>query len=182
MAQTQTHFELFELPVSFELDLQDLSQRYRELQRAVHPDKFANASDHERRLSVEKAALINDAYQTLKSPQHRARYMLELQSVSFDNEKDMALDPAFLMEQIELRESLAELSQQDDPLTNLNQIMADIKKRISAVLNDIAGQLASEELDDKQKNNVKQLIHKMQFLNKLQQEAEYQEENLLDVI
>lgn len=182
MAQTQTHFELFELPVSFELDLQDLSQRYRELQRAVHPDKFANASDYERRLSVEKAAVINDAYQALKSPQRRARYMLELQSVSFDDEKDIALDPAFLMEQIELRESLAELPQQDDPLTSLNQIMADIKERISAVLNDIAGQLTSEELDDKQKNSVKQLIHKMQFLNKLQQEAEYQEENLLDVI
>lgn len=170
------------MPVSFELDLQDLSQRYRELLRAVHPDKFANASDHERRLSVEKAALINDAYQTLKSPQRRARYMLELQSVSFDDEKDMALDPAFLMEQIELRESLAELPQQDDPLTSLNKIMADIKERISGVLNDIAGQLVSEELDDKQKNSVKQLIHKMQFLNKLQQEAEYQEENLLDAI
>ena len=182
MAHAQTHFELFELPVSFELDLQDLSQRYRELQRAAHPDKFANASDHERRLSVEKAAAINEAYQTLKSPQQRARYMLELQSVSFDDEKDTALDPAFLMEQIELRESLSELHQSDDPLASLNQIMADIKKRISTVLEEISRQLASVPLDDKQKNNVKQLIHKMQFLNKLQQEAEYQEENLLDVI
>lgn len=182
MAETQTHFELFELPVSFELDLQDLSQRYRELQRTVHPDKFANASEHERRLSVEKTAAINEAYQTLKSPQHRARYMLELQSVSFDNEKDTALDQDFLMEQIELRESLAELSQSDDPLANLNQIMVDIKKRITLVLDDIREQLATEQLDDKQKNSVKQLVHKMQFLNKLQQEAEYQEENLLDVI
>ena len=100
MAQHQTHFELFELPVSFDLDLQELSQRYRELQRVVHPDKYANASDRERRLSVEKAAVINEAYQVLKSPQRRARYILELQSVSFDDEKDMALDPAFLMEQI----------------------------------------------------------------------------------
>ena len=182
MAQAQTHFELFELPVSFALEMQDLSQRYRVLQAAVHPDKFANASDYERRLSVEKAALVNDAYQTLKSPLRRARYMLELQSVSFDDEKDMALDPAFLMEQIELRESLADLSQKDDPLTSLNQIMADIKNRISDVLSDIAKQLASEQLDDKQKSSVKQLIHKMQFLNKLQQEAEYQEENLLNAL
>ena len=110
MAQTQTHFELFELPVSFDIDLQDLSQRYRKLQRVVHPDKFANASDRERRLSVDKAATVNDAYQILKSPQRRARYMLELQFVSFDDEKDMALDPAFLMEQIELREALQELN------------------------------------------------------------------------
>lgn len=182
MAQQQTHFELFELPVSFEIDLQDLSQRYQELQRVVHPDKFANASDRERRLSVEKAAVINEAYQVLKSPQRRARYMLELQSVSFDDEKDTALDPAFLMEQIELREALGELSQNDDPLSSLNKIMADIKKRIAAVVADIQAGLASANLDDEQKSHLKQLVHKMQFLNKLQQEAEYQEENLLDAI
>jgi molecular chaperone HscB len=182
MAQTQTHFELFDLPVSFEIDLPDLSQRYRELQRAVHPDKFASASDHERRLSVEKAASINEAFQTLKSPQRRARYMLELQSVSFDDEKDMALDPAFLMEQIELRESLSELSQSDEPLAKLNNIMADIKNRIAAVLEEISQQFAAAELDDAQKATVKQLVHKMQFLNKLQQEAELQEESLHDVL
>lgn len=182
MAQLQTHFELFELPVSFEIDLQDLSQRYRELQRVVHPDKFANASDRERRLSVEKAAVINEAYQVLKSPQRRARYMLELQSVSFDDEKDTALDPSFLMEQIELREALGDLNQNEDPLLSLNKIMADIKNRIAAVVAEIQVGLASVNLDDEQKSHLKQLVHKMQFLNKLQQEAEYQEENLLNEI
>jgi molecular chaperone HscB len=105
-----------------------------------------------------------------------------LQSVSFDDEKDMALEPDFLLEQIELREALSELNSTDDPLTSLNQIMNDIKKRINAVLDDIARQLAAGLLDDKQKNSVKQLVHKMQFLNKLQQEAEYQEEKFLDVV
>ena len=182
MAQKQTHFELFELPVSFELDLQDLNQRYRELQRAVHPDRFANASDRERRLSVDKAATVNDAYQILKSPQRRARYMLELQSVSFDDEKDIALDPVFLMEQIELREALEELNHNSDPISSLNKIMADIKKRITVILDEIREDLGHKYLDDVQKNKVKLLVHKMQFLNKLQQEAEYQEEKLLDVI
>lgn len=182
MAQKQTHFELFELPVSFELDLQDLNQRYRELQRAVHPDRFANASDRERRLSVDKAATVNDAYQILKSPQRRARYMLELQSVSFDDEKDIALDPVFLMEQIELREALEELNHNSDPISSLNKIMADIKKRITVILDEIREDLGQKYLDDVQKNKVKLLVHKMQFLNKLQQEAEYQEEKLLDVI
>jgi len=178
----QTHFELFQLPVSFELDLKDLSQRYRELQRAVHPDKFSNVSDRERRLSVDKAATVNDAYQILKSPQRRARYMLELQSVSFDDEKDMALDPSFLMEQIELREALEKLGQNSDPVSSLNIIMADIKNRITAILDEIREDLSQDQLDDKQKNKVKQLVHKMQFLDKLQQEAEYQEENLFNAI
>ena len=182
MAATQTHFELFDLPVLFDVDLSDLSQRYRELQRVVHPDKFVNASDRERLLSVEKATSINEAYQVLKSPQRRARYMLELQSVSFDDEKDTALDPAFLMEQIELREALGELSQTTDPLATLNAIMADIKKRIAYVVEELHTGLEFGELDDVQKSNLKSLIHKMQFLNKLQEEAEYQEENLLDTL
>ena len=182
MATTQTHFELFELPVSFEIDLSDLSQRYRELQRVVHPDKFVNASDRERLLSVEKAAAINEAYQILKLPQRRARYMLELQSVSFDDEKDTALDPAFLMEQIELREALAEINKTADPMSSLNGIMADIKKRIADVVDELRIGLKARKLDEVQKSNLKSLIHKMQFLNKLQEEAEYQEENLLNAI
>lgn len=180
MVQQQTHFELFDLPVSFELELQDLSQRYRELQRVVHPDNFANASDRERRLSVEKAAVINEAYQVLKSPLRRARYMLELQSVSFDDEKDMAMDTAFLMEQIELREALDEVGTKPDPLSALNDIMADIKKRLAAILAELKDGLAVTELTDDKKQQLKQLVHKTQFLNKLQQEAEYQEENLLN--
>lgn len=182
MATTQTHFELFELPVSFDIELSDLSQRYRELQRVVHPDKFVNASDRERLLSVEKAAAINEAYQVLKLPQWRARYMLELQSVSFDDEKDTALDPAFLMEQIELRETLAEINQTVDAMASLNAIMADIKKRTSAVVEELRMGLEVGKLDEVQKNNLKTLIHKMQFLNKLQEEAEYQEEKLLDAL
>ena len=182
MAATQTHFELFELPVSFDVDLSDLSQRYRELQRVVHPDKFVNASDRERLLSVEKAAAVNEAYQVLKSPQRRARYMMELQSVSFDDEKDTALDPVFLMEQIELREALGELKQTADPMASLSSIMADIKKRIENVIDELRAGLEIDKLDDVQKSNLKSLIHKMQFLNKLQEEAEYQEENLLDTL
>lgn len=182
MAQTQTHFELFDLPASFDLSLQDLSQRYRELQRVVHPDKFVNASDHERRLSVENAAAINEAYQILKAPQRRARYLLELQGVSFDDEKDMALDPVFLMEQIELREALGELDQTADPMATLNNIMIDIKQRIDDVIDILGKGLGQGQLDEVQKNSLKQSIQKMQFLNKLQEEADYQEEKLLDAI
>lgn len=182
MAQTQTHFELFELPVSFDVDLSQLNQRYRELQRVVHPDKFVNASDRERLLSVEKAALINEAYQILKTPQRRARYMLELQGISFDDEKDMALDPAFLMEQIELREALGELSQATDPVVTLNSIMTDIEKRIAVVIEQLREGLEQVQLDQVQKSSLKQAVHKMQFLNRLREEAEYQEENLLDAL
>lgn len=178
--KSQTHFELFELPVSFDIDLQLLNTRFRKLQRVVHPDRFANASDRERRLSMEKATQINDAFQVLKSPQRRARYILELQGVSFDNEQDMSVDAAFLMEQIELREALAEITDGETALDEINKILKDISERIASVLSELSELFSQGSLDETQKSNAKQCVHKIQFLNKLQQEAEQREESLLN--
>ena len=68
MALTQNHFELFGLPVAFDVDVHQLAERYRQLQRASHPDRYANASDRERRLSIQHAAQVNDAFQTSNLP------------------------------------------------------------------------------------------------------------------
>ena len=78
---SSSYFVLFGLPVSFDVDRKTLAERYRELQRTVHPDRFANAADSERRLSVQMAARVNEGFQTLKDPLARGRYMLELQGV-----------------------------------------------------------------------------------------------------
>jgi len=93
---SSSFFVLFDLPVSFEVDLEVLSARYREAQRASHPDKFANASGAERRLSVQVATRINEAYRALKDPLSRGRYLLELKGVALDD-TDTAFDGAFLM-------------------------------------------------------------------------------------
>ena len=60
-----SHFEIFDLPSSFEVDVDLLERRYRDLQRSVHPDRFANAGERERLRSVQQATLINEAYRTL---------------------------------------------------------------------------------------------------------------------
>jgi len=133
MALTQNHFELFGLPVAFDVDAHQLAERYRELQRASHPDRYANASDRERRLSVQHAAQVNEAFQTLKSSLRRARYLLQLKGIEFDDEKETHLDPAFLMEQMELREALAEVKTKAEPLTSLSDIMTDINARQQAM-------------------------------------------------
>jgi molecular chaperone HscB len=177
MELTQNHFELFGFPVAFDIDAQQLAERYRELQRTLHPDRYANASDRERRLSVQHAAQVNEAFQTLKSSLRRARYLLQLKGVEFDDEKETHLDPAFLMEQMELREALADVRAEADPLVGLNSIMADIKSRQKAM----EGQLRMLFADDSEDKllEAKQLVQKMQFLVRLQQEAEELEEELV---
>lgn len=174
MELTQNHFELFGLPVDFNLDLQQLSERYRDLQRTVHPDRYASASDRERRLAVEKAAQINEAFQTLKSPMNRARYILQLRGADFDNEHDTHFDPMFLMEQMELRETLAEVKSATDPLMALAKSMDDIGQRYNAMINELSSLLDNPEQTDEGK----QAVQKLQFLTKLQQEAEAIEEEL----
>src|SRR5256885_13490827 len=87
MNLNQNHFELFGLPARFGVDAATLEARYRELQREVHPDRFAAAPEPERRVSMQLATRVNEAYQTLKSPLRRAVYILRLRGVDPEFER-----------------------------------------------------------------------------------------------
>ena len=69
---TRNHFELFGLPLRFRIDAPALQRAYRDLQRDVHPDRYAGGSDHEKRLALQASARVNEAYRTLKDPVARA--------------------------------------------------------------------------------------------------------------
>jgi len=177
---TQNHFELFGLPVCYEVDQLKLAEHYRELQRTVHPDKFANAPDQERRLSVQRAAQINEAFQTLKSPIRRARYMLEMRGVKFDEQRETAIEPAFLMEQMELRESLAEIPKTGDVLTKLGSLQDDIQTKVKQLTNELVELFKDDSAEAMAK--AKANMHKLQFMDKLQQEVENVEEDIANAL
>jgi len=175
---TSNYFELFGMPVSFSIDTGFLMQRYRELQQAVHPDRFASASDQERRLSLQYATHINEALRVLKDPLERARYLLQLKGVLWDDEQTTLSDPAFLMQQMELRESLEVVREQSDPLGAIGHILDDVTGLIrdnSQVLQEL---LQSENGDDLEL--AKNQVRKMQFLTKMIREAESLEAALED--
>lgn len=174
---TSNYYELFHLPVSFEVDLKELSQRYRILQSSVHPDKFANAGDLERRLSVQQSARINEAFQTLKNPLRRARYLLELNGVDMSADTDTAMDPMFLMQQMELREQLEAVKDSEHP----SEALLDINNHISEILESIIRELKTifsvTPVGDLQA--ARDCVRRMQFMTRLQEEAEVLEETLL---
>lgn len=172
----KNHFELFGLEPGFELELENLSARYRDLQRAVHPDKFANASDQERLLSVQQAAQINEAFQTLKSPLSRARYLLELKGFALDD-TDTAMDPMFLMEQMELRESLAGVRDNSDPFAELMKLRDTIEGRESGLISDLGSAFGSA--DPAALEGARDTVRKLQFMEKLLQELEELEDELV---
>ncbi|HMH17407.1 MAG TPA: Fe-S protein assembly co-chaperone HscB [Burkholderiales bacterium] len=115
----QNHFELFGLPARFAVDTAALEARYHELQREVHPDRFAAAPDAERRVSMQLATRVNEAYQALKSPLKRAVYILQLRGVDPGFETNTAMPPEFLMEQMSWRERIEAGSENPEALLQL---------------------------------------------------------------
>jgi molecular chaperone HscB len=170
-------FSLFGLPVSFEVDISALTGRYRELQRAVHPDKYANASDAERRISMQMAARVNEGYQLLRNPLSRARYLLELRGVQF-NDSDTAFDAEFLMEQMELRERLADVNESAGPEKELQAIRSEIDSRTKEIVTQL-GEMLLKDDDDHLRQSV-DLTRKLQFFKKLKEELDELEDNLVD--
>ena len=101
-----TDFELFAVPPRFAQDAAQLDARWKELQRQVHPDKFAAQGAAAQRVAMQWSALINEAYRRLKDPLKRAAYLCELNGAPIDAESNTAMPAEFLMQQMELREAV----------------------------------------------------------------------------
>lgn len=165
MCLAENYFEIFDLPLAFDVDLSLLAERYRGVQRVLHPDKYVNSGERERRLSVQAATRVNDAYNMLKSPLLRAKYMLGLRGVDIDKTEAKPLELAFLMEQMDLRESLA-AAKDLAALSALEREIAcnwkDAVDRLGTLLAEPARLDSSVAVD---------LVRKLQFFEKLRDEA-----------
>ncbi|MFQ6370421.1 co-chaperone HscB [Shewanella sp. YIC-542] len=139
------YFELFEIPQTFEVDTAELAERYRELQKAVHPDKFANASEQQKLLAISKTAQVNDAFQTLKDPIRRAEHMLSLRGVDMNNESTTMKDTGFLMQQMEWREALADIRDNADPEQEINALEQAFAAYRQQLLDSLKQLLADEQ-------------------------------------
>ena len=169
------HFELFGLPLQFQLDGSLLSSQFRDLQRQFHPDKFATASERDRLLAVQKAAQINDAYQVLKNPVSRAEYLLVQHGEDIRGEQQTMQDPMFLMEQMELREELEDIADSSDPEDALFAFEGKVSKMYKQQLSAI-----QQELDSEAWLEAADRVRKLKFIAKLKNEIELVEDRLID--
>jgi len=171
----QSYFELFGLPEEFDVDTTKLGAAFRSLQAKYHPDRFVSAEDKERRVAVQTTGLINEANETLKSSRLRARYLLKLNDVDFDDEVDTTSDAAFLMHQMEMREALEEVATANDPLARLDDIAQEISGQADAIKDEFVEQLEAGNLDA-----AKEAVLKMKFFERLCQESKTLTEKLED--
>lgn len=174
---TQNYFQVFGLPIQYEVDLNLLAKRFRELQAQVHPDKFVNGTDEERRIAIQSTGFLNEAKDTLSDSRLRAHYLLSLKGIQFDFEIESGTtnDPEFLTQQMEIRESIEDAENAEDPFDELDQLRKMIKSRKVDVENDFQTSYASGDFVV-----AKQAALKLRFCERIFDEIKRIEERLDD--
>lgn len=160
----QNYFALFQLPQQFAVDLVLLDRQYRQLQAEVHPDKFVSASPAERMQSMQMATLANEAYQTLKQPTARARYLLQLQGIETDEENNTAMPTDFLMAQMEWREAMDDAKLSKD-VAALELLLSDMRQQAKALQHEIASEIVENP------TQAALIVRKLRFIDKVSEDV-----------
>ena len=144
--------------MQFNIDLNKLQKSYRLIQAEIHPDKFVSASQIEKQQSLIKSKEVNDAYQTLKDPIKRAKYLIQINLKSEQN--DSALPPDFLMQQMEWEEHL-------EAIEKNNSELFQFKLTINKKYEEYSFLLSSQIDDDQNWSDAAITIDKLYFVEKL---------------
>ncbi len=134
-----TDFELFGLAPRFAQDRDALDARWKELQREVHPDKFANQGAAAQRVAMQWSARINEAYRRLKNPLARAAYLCEIHSHPVNAENNTAMPADFLMQQMGWREALDEslsAAELDELAEEVTAVQSQTLQKCAALIDD----------------------------------------------
>lgn len=169
-------FQIFDLPVDFQLDEKALNAHYLKLQKALHPDNFVSSSALEQRVAMQKSTEVNDALKTLKDPILRAEAIIALNTgEQLDLEQKSTQDVAFLMQQLQWREQLEEVESQQDERA-LNAFAKEIKQETQLLLTALFESLKSQEWA-----RTSQYCDKLRFTRKLSEEIERVEERIFEL-
>jgi len=153
------YFRFFGLNEQFTLNLSALDQAYLTIQKEVHPDRHARGSDSEQRIAMQMATLANTAYQTLKNPVQRGLYICQLHGVDAKLETNTAMPAAFLMRQMDWRESLDE---NEEDISTLEALIAEVEEAKSEVISEIAQAIDSAH----QYERAAELLRGLLFIDK----------------
>jgi len=140
---TSNAFALLGLEPRFDLEQDAIERAFFERSKEVHADRFASAPAAERVAALSRSRALNDAYLAIKKPVPRAEYLLAHAGVTIgDNER---LDPAFLMEILELREALAE-ARAAGQLDAVGKLQAQMAARRTAAVDALPALFAANDL------------------------------------
>lgn len=134
------YFTLFGLVEQYTQSLEVIQQKYYDLQKQFHPDKFIGLSSAEQKLAHDYSAKISDAYKCIKDPFLRAQHLLHCRNQKWDEATaNQSLPMEVLLEQMALRETLDALQAKSDPTaqSGWHLFKTDIDNHLSELIEDL---------------------------------------------
>ena len=162
---SQNYFELFGINPVFDIDHRRLHAEQQRLQATYHPDRYVSASEQDKRVSVQVASWVNQAYETLQDPVKRSRYLLEINGADIPDDSTTTSDSEFLMEQIELREQVESCRHGEDGLQRSYQIETRLAERADELAREFVSHFSDGHYDEAIVSS-----RKMQFIQRIQQQ------------
>ena len=163
------YFELFEIPVSLQVDKKSLQQKYFELQKRYHPDFYSNESEEEQAEVLEKSSMVNKAYKTFQNNDETIKYVLQLKELLEEEEK-YQLPPEFLIEMMELNEALIEV--EDSSLEETETKISQLEKHLYDEVQNIVEYYIEDRTTNEQLLQVKDYYYKRKYLKRILERLE----------
>lgn len=151
------YFELFEMPVTLEIDPGKLAKKYFELQKKYHPDFYTQASEYEQEEALEISSQLNKALKVFKDRDETIKYVLQLKGLLEEEEK-YQLPPDFLMEMMELNEELS-----DESAARI----ASIEKELYSEVGSIIENYNDERISEQELQKLKAYYYKKKYLKRI---------------
>lgn len=166
------YFEFYGMPVSFNPDPAAIKQQFYKLSKQYHPDFYINETEEKQAEVLELSTLNNKAYQVLSDPQKRLHYILELKGQLVEGE-NYVLPQSFLMEMMEVNETLMDLQFDPDPdrLVSLKEEISSIERGIADEISAMTTSFDAQDLATQQTAlaAVKDLYYRNKYLLRLRE-------------
>jgi len=157
------YFSFFGIEPQLALDLISLQQRFYELSRQWHPDRFARRPASEQMEALDNTALLNDAFRTLKDPVERAEYVLSRYGRGLEDGAGKQVPPDLLEEVFEMNMALDELKEGD---ASARPQLESARANFTALLSEIDADLERQFLRWDSVKNAETLSAVRTLLNK----------------
>lgn len=159
------YFELFGLPIGFQVDTQKLRTAFMEIQKATHPDKFAQGTSDEQEAALEQSSLANKGFTLLNQKEQILPYVLEIQGILTPDEK-YALEPDFLMEMMDLNEAWMDAEEDSDKQAIIKQV-EQIKTSIYAPIQTYMEMDQVDTISQETMLQIKDYYYKKKYLDRI---------------
>ena len=170
-------FDALGIPPRFSLDLTETEKRYRDLSRALHPDKYVGRPASERRMALSKAIEINEAWRLLRDPARRAEALFHRAGLDLGEAKAAPVDPELLMEMMEQREALTEARSSKDRAA-LDSLLSSMRAREKSVLDRLAAALDATPSDSATLRSNLPALGELRYVRRFLEEASAAEDEL----